>query len=454
MFRKRLSLQFAVIVLIISATTSVIGAVVRDRREMHHERVAVESTVEQFLDAVQYPAAVAAYELDQALAQQIVTGLVQSDYFSSARIVSDFGDDLATAGRRRSDTDDAHPDERRLVPESDREIALLSHDGVAVGFLAAQIDAPGILRAHQAQRARHIIEAIVWSLALIFSLTAVFLLWFLRPLVRLHASVDQLVAGDGTTADVDVPFWHSNDEFGELARTVGMLTEQLQGELRDSISARYGLESSLAEKETLLREIHHRVKNNLQVVLSLLSLESSRSEDHHAGVDFVEVQEKVHAMALVHEHLYQSKDLTSISVPEYTRELVESVQRVYPQSQFFDVRLQVDPLRLNLERAVPFGLILNELISNAFKHVGVEPTGASPVLRVSVSSSNGSVTVVVADRGPGLPEDFQIESSATLGMHLIGGLASQLQADLTLAPTAAEPPAGLTVSVSFSGVAK
>ena len=179
---------------------------------------------------------------------------------------------------------------------------------------------------------------------------------------------------------------------------------------------------SLHEKEIMLKEIHHRVKNNLQLISSLLFLQAEYVQDPSDKAMFEESQKRISAMALVHEELYGSKDLSSVGMGEFVPRLVDRV--VASADVPVRVDYQVDDVRMEVTRSIPCGLILNELVMNAVKHAF--RGGREALLRVELSHKGGELALSVEDNGPGLPEHFNLEGSATLGLTLVTSLARQL----------------------------
>jgi two-component sensor histidine kinase len=206
----------------------------------------------------------------------------------------------------------------------------------------------------------------------------------------------------------------------------------VQAELAEREAAESRLLESLHEKEVLLKEIHHRVKNNLQVIYSLLSLQTRRAADPATLDVLVDSQNRIRSMALIHEKLYQSADLANIDFSEYLSSLAGHLCRSYADTGC-QVKLQVNAahVRLGIDAAVPCGLIASELISNALKHafVGRELGLLSVAVR---NSDTGVVELVVADDGVGLAADAAGERSSSLGMQLVRGLVRQLDGSLTV----------------------
>ena len=186
------------------------------------------------------------------------------------------------------------------------------------------------------------------------------------------------------------------------------------------------LVSSLEEKETLLKEVHHRVKNNLQVISSLLQLQSDGLAEPRLHMLFREAQDRVRAMALVHESLYRSGNLAAVNFGTHVQELAATLLRSYTTGAA-PVRLEADtqPVHLDIDVAVPLSLIVNELVTNAFKHSF--GNGRGGVLRVVFREcENGGLHLSIGDDGPGLPAGFRVEDSTSLGLKVVRILAAQL----------------------------
>jgi PAS domain S-box-containing protein len=189
--------------------------------------------------------------------------------------------------------------------------------------------------------------------------------------------------------------------------------------------AEAALRASLDDKETLLREVHHRVKNNLAVIGSLLYLQSTYITDPVLQGMLQESQERVRSIALVHERLYRSRDVAEVDFAEYVRELSAELMRNHAtDAATACVTFQLDPMVMDLDRAVLAGLILNESISNALKHAF--PDRRPGAIRVGLRATPGGFILSVADNGIGLPGDAASQPRKSLGMLLIHALASQL----------------------------
>jgi len=228
---------------------------------------------------------------------------------------------------------------------------------------------------------------------------------------------------DGREVPIEIGLNPLRTEAGPLVlASIIDITERAQAAQR--------LMNSLQEKEVLLREIHHRVKNNLSVINSLLYLQSSTTQDEQTLRMLQNCRDRVYSMALVHERLYRSEDLASVDFAEYTEELTNQLFRNHVLSaDTIQLKLEVEKIPLDIDRAIPCGLILNELISNALKHAF--PNGRSGEIRVSLQrTKNGGLILSVADNGVGLPDEATLQTRRSLGMRLVHSLATQLDTQI------------------------
>ena len=237
--------------------------------------------------------------------------------------------------------------------------------------------------------------------------------------------VEVLGAGE-TVATIDFSLKPLRDETGAVSL--------LLSEGRD-ISDRQRLEqieASLAAKEVLLQEVHHRVKNNLQIISSLLSIQSKQIQDPATLEVFTESQNRVKSMALVHEKLYQSDDLAKVDFADYIHSLSAAIFRSYNfKSKTLALKLEVSPVFLNVDTAIPCGLILNELLSNSLKH-GFPDNALGEILIRLDANENESFSLSVQDNGVGFPQTIDIKKSKSIGLQLISGLTKQLHGTLEM----------------------
>ena len=208
------------------------------------------------------------------------------------------------------------------------------------------------------------------------------------------------------------------------------------------------LTRSLREKETLLKEIHHRVKNNLLVVSSILEMQEEEGEDSEINRVLRVSQDRIRSMALIHEKLYRSDTLAEVDFAGYLEQLVERLVFSYSVNRDgIDVVVEAEPLQLNVETATPLGLIVNELVTNSLKHAFA--AGDSGEVRVRFyQSGDGAYTLSVSDNGRGLPQNFEIDHAESLGLQIVSLLTRQLDAKLAF-----ERGQGVTASLTLEELA-
>lgn len=190
------------------------------------------------------------------------------------------------------------------------------------------------------------------------------------------------------------------------------------------------IEEAMSEKETLLREIHHRVKNNLQIVSSILSLQGRYTNDPHIESAIREGKDRVTSMSLIHQNLYQKDNLKGVDVQDYFIKLFSSLFDSYNiQPDKIDLELDIAPLNLDVDTIVPIGLVVNELVSNALKHAF--PEDRKGIVSVSLKESNDSIILIVEDDGVGL-NVLEINENKSMGYTLIETFKNKLNAQVEI----------------------
>ena len=218
------------------------------------------------------------------------------------------------------------------------------------------------------------------------------------------------------------------DAGGQMTLTV------ILRDISERVAADHKLQESLREKEALLREIHHRVKNNLQVMSSLLGLQSRATANEDARKAFEDSQNRIHSMALLHDMLCRSGNFSRIDLADYTRQLAAHLFQSYGAvSRRVRLEAGLSPIHLSLEGAVPYGLIVNELLANALEHAF--PGGRSGVIGIELRElADQGILLAVRDNGVGLPGEADWLTGASLGFRLVRTLAEQLGAKIEVSP--------------------
>ncbi len=243
----------------------------------------------------------------------------------------------------------------------------------------------------------------------------------------------------GTIVNVEFRIVNQNDQ----VRTVNLSSSAIYNEdkfvgSRDIIrditeqkESEYNLNKSIKEKEVLLKEVHHRVKNNLQVISSILNLQSSYVKDANTLSILRESQNRVKSMSFIHESLYRSRDFSEVNFSDYVNNLVNNIIHSFHLSNN-TVKLITDlgGINLNLDQAIPCGLIINELLTNAMKYAYVEID--NPELYISILQEQNTIKIRIEDNGIGLPDGFKIDEADSLGLQLVHTLLEQIEGTLVL----------------------
>ncbi len=269
--------------------------------------------------------------------------------------------------------------------------------------------------------------------------------------------VRQVLSGELRTYQMEKRYFRKTGETVHVILAVSLVRESngtplyFISQIKDITQrklAEQKVAESLKEKEILLREIHHRVKNNLAVIGSLFFLQSTRTRDSETLLMLEECQNRIRAMSLVHESLYQSDDLAAVNFGEYARNLGNYLLSTYllaPGTVGFHVA--ADEVRLDIDRAIPCGLILNELIANALKHAF--PNGRTGVIRLTLEKRDGGKLLMsVADNGIGVSEGANVPSTRSLGLRLIHSLSRQLDAHFEMVRLETGTDARLTLELT------
>jgi PAS domain S-box-containing protein len=247
---------------------------------------------------------------------------------------------------------------------------------------------------------------------------------------------------DGTLVDIALTVSPVRNSDGQLIGVSSIARDITEGKMAERMMA------SLKEKEVLLKEVHHRVKNNLQVISSLLNLQARHVVDPKALEMFKESQNRVRSIALFHERLYQSKDLAHVEAAEYLKNLISNLLATYGATpNAVDLRVVPDDILFGVDVAIPLGLVVNELISNALKHAF--PESRRGRVRVLLRrEGKDSYVLEVSDDGIGFPKELDFRCAPSLGLQLVCTLTEQLGGSIELSNSS-----GTTFKVAFEAVA-
>ena len=221
------------------------------------------------------------------------------------------------------------------------------------------------------------------------------------------------------------PIWDSKGQIQGFQAIIEDITEEKEAENL--------LKNSVQEKEALLREIHHRVKNNLQIIISLINMQVSEIEDPTFKQKFLELQQRVRTMSIIHEDLYMSKDLAKVNFGNYIQRLTINLKQIYQCSKHIDLHFSFsDEITLEIDTAIPLGIIVNELVSNSFKHAFPEDLtkGKKNIknnIHVEFTEEKDEFVLTIADNGIGFHKKIFGDSEDTLGLSLVDILISQLR---------------------------
>lgn len=186
------------------------------------------------------------------------------------------------------------------------------------------------------------------------------------------------------------------------------------------------LKSSLKQKEALLREVHHRVNNNLQIITSLLNLQSSKLEDGKSRDILMTSQSRIKSMAMIHDKLYKSQDLDSINIKNYLKEYISDIFSLYEVDRnIINYQMDVEDLNLGIDTAIPLGLVINELVINIIKYAF--PKGRKGNINIEFNLKDDIYTLIISDDGVGLPDNINPNNTETLGLQMANSLISQLE---------------------------
>jgi two-component sensor histidine kinase/HAMP domain-containing protein len=295
------------------------------------------------------------------------------------------------------------------------------YENVSYGYiyLAGSLE-PLAIKIHSAYRFMAVLLAIL--LGLTYLLALMLQRFISDPILKLAAVTEHI------SNEADLSFRIStkgSDEIGILYDGFNSMLEQLHLRQIERDRAEEEIKSSLREKEVMLKEIHHRVKNNLQLVSSLLSLQSNHVQDEKALAMFVDCQNRVRSMALVHEKLYHSPDLASINFADYVNALISGLQASYSAQDRIKFDIDILDIPLAIDRAVPCGLLIHELVSNSMKHAFTSDYGGLIQIMLRKNGEMDRFSLSIRDNGKGIPDHIDFRNTDSLGLRLAVILAEK-----------------------------
>ncbi len=249
--------------------------------------------------------------------------------------------------------------------------------------------------------------------------------------------VDQSITADGKVVyrlRRFSPIYKENNEFLFMIGFGIDITEKMEQELR--------LQESLEEKKSLLGEIHHRVKNNLALVSGLVELQGSKITDEKMKIHLTDIQHRISAMSLIHEKLYKSSNFSKIDLKDYLHDLISSLSLFFNKGGKVEVNFELEQIFVTNKKAIPIALIVNELITNAYKYAFAENT--TGIIDVKLNSVDNDIELSISDNGNGIEKDFDISTSDSLGFKLINIFTKQLKGSMEYFSNK-----GLTINIKF-----
>lgn len=250
-----------------------------------------------------------------------------------------------------------------------------------------------------------------------------------QPLHRLRTAVDAIDPGAPGTEEQELleVSRERNNEIGALAEAFAQLLERTRVEMKQRARSQHQLALSLKEKELLLREVHHRVKNNLQLVVSMLALQRRQHQRDEVDRVLASAQNRVYSMSLVHQLLHREEGLQHLDLQEYLSTLVREL--VIQNEGPLETTVRGDSAHLLADQAIPLGLIVTELVLNSMKHAF--PDGRNGRIDVEVKTHDGNCEILVTDNGVGFVRSASLNGEESLGMRLVEALAEQISATVT-----------------------
>ncbi len=253
--------------------------------------------------------------------------------------------------------------------------------------------------------------------------------YFMENMARINN--EQTNALRGVIKYFTAHFHEQESKESQIYAELGRLNNELTNAQRELTKKNIQLTKLNQQKEMLIKEVHHRVKNNLMIISSLLNLQSNYLKDEESKEIFKESQNRAKSMALIHERLYRSADLKNIDFKEYITTLGNDLYRTYVKDPSrVGLKLNIQDVNIDINAAIPLGLILNELITNAMKHAF--PNGKEGAVSITFGKNDDEFILKVSDDGIGFPSDLDYTKTNSLGMQLVTSLTSQINGKIEM----------------------
>ena len=308
---------------------------------------------------------------------------------------------------------------------------IVTYNGQNVGHVLLIVSRNRVVNLIMMTSVLSVILLLIINLA-VFGTNILLSKWYLfRPLDKLEKSV-RVIADGNLDAFIDVS---SQDEIGQLARSFKQMIENLKEittsrdglnlEVEERKKVEFVLKGSLKEKEILLKEVHHRVKNNMQIIQSLLNLQSGKIDNQDLKQAIQDSNNRIRSMALIHETLYRSDDFSHLDLGTYFENIVKGLYRTYHDAgKNLEWHIDVGSVQLDMDKSIACGLIVNELVTNALKYAFVDLQQGIIKIYLNQASDN-DVILRVSDNGVGMKEDFNWVSLDSLGLRIVGMLSEE-----------------------------
>ena len=450
-FRNKISLHIVIIVLVISIFVSASFGIVKYYDQVKETRKSLISQSEiisgQLVEILKSPV----YNFDKATVLSICRAAFSEKALSIVQI-KDNGFDIIDFAVARVENRITEV-ESLIFPDN---LILLNsqilYNNEILGTLTIGITTKYADREINSYLKSILIQIIIQTLILSTLLYYFLQKFFVKPLIDIIDVTSKISEGVYSNKILT----KNNNELGLLAKSISQMQENicqniksLEDENKQRRKVEVQLKKSSKEKEILLNEIHHRVKNNLAVIISLLNVQASMIKNkEQALIAFEESQHRIYSMALIHELLYISNNFERIRVKDYIENILQYLEAIYLNNKNIEKEVDLEDLFVDLNYAVPLGIILNEVITNMYKHAFKNKESGNILIKF-INRKKSGYLLEISDDGNGFPCDFNYRESDTMGLTMINSLIEQIQGSLEIHTV---PESGTKFSITFDAV--